>query len=160
VRASFRRSGRRSGFTILEVVLAMGILAIGSTVVLSLLTFGAALSQSAVLSTSSAAAIEAVISDLEETLFPLGPDGTLGEPVPIEDRPVPGVPGVLYSATATANPDHPIEYRVDVDVRWRSGGARRERRFQTILLRELSFGERMRRQFVERGVLPSASSGS
>lgn len=151
---------RRSGFTILEVVLAMGILAVGTTVVLSLLTFGAALSQSALLSTSSAAAIEAVVTDLEETLFPLEPDGTVGEPVPIGDRPVPGLPGVRYSATASANPDHPTEYRVDVEVRWSTGGTRRGRRFQTILLRELSFGDRMRRQFVEGRVLPSPPESS
>lgn len=157
-----RRTPARSaaGFTILEVVLAMGILAIGTTVVLSLLTFGAALSKSAALATASATAIDAVVANLEESLFPLEADGSAGEPRVVVDRAVPGAPGVVYSATATANPDRPLEYRVDVELAWSSAGVRRAHSFQTILLREVPFGERMRRRFVERGRPPAPSEAS
>lgn len=148
------------GFTILEVVLAMGILAIGTTVVLSLLTFGAVLSKSAALATASAAAIDAVVADLEESLFPIEEDGSVGEPRAIVDRPVSGAPGVVYSASAEPNPDRPLEYRVDVELAWRSAGVRRAHSFQTLLLREVPFGERMRRRFVERGRPPAPDLGS
>ncbi|TDJ72429.1 MAG: hypothetical protein E2O39_06720 [Planctomycetota bacterium] len=141
-----------AGFTILEVVLAMGILVIGMTVLISLLTFGAALSRTAAMRTAASAAIESVLADLEESMFPLGEDGEAGEPLPIVDREVPAAPAVLYSATAEPNPDRPLEYRVDVDMKWKSSGVQRTRRFTTIMLREIPFGERMRRQFVERSL--------
>jgi hypothetical protein len=47
------------------------------------------------------------------------------------------------------NPERPLEYRVDVELSWKSGGVQREKRFTTILLREVPFGERLRRRFVD-----------
>ncbi len=138
----------RAGFTIIEVVLAMGILVLGMTVLLSLLTFGAALTRTAALRTAASTAIEAVIGDLQESLFPLLDDGTVGEPRQIEGRAVPNAPGVIYSASARPNPDEPLEYAVDIDLSWETSGVRRAKSFQTLLLREVPFGERMRRRFV------------
>ncbi len=142
------RPASRGGFTILEVVLAMGILVLGMTVILSLLTFGAALTRTAALRTAASTAIEAVIGDLEESLFPLEDDGTVGEPRQIEGRAVPNAPGVIYSARARPNPDNALEYAVDIDLSWETSGVRRAKSFQTLLLRELPFGERMRRRFI------------
>lgn len=139
---------RNGGFTMIEVLLALGILLFGMTAVLGLLTFGAALSRTAHLRTMSASLAEAVVADLEETLFPLK-DGEAGEPVEIVDRPLAGMSGVIYSARATANPSHPIEHKVDIEFSWQSGGVRRERRFSTLILREVPFGTRLRKQFVE-----------
>ena len=140
---------RTRGFTILEVVLAMGVLVIGMTVLLSLFTFGAALSRSAEMRTSAATAVDAVLADLGETLFPLLPDGSVGAPAPIEERSLASAPGVVYSASAKENPDRPGEFRVDVDMWWQGAGVRRGKKFTTILLQEIPFGERMRRRFVE-----------
>ena len=142
----------QAGFTILEVVLAMGVLVVGMTVLLSLLTFGAALSHTAVLRTQTATAIEAVLADLEESFFPLSDEGEVGEPVRVVDKALPTAPGVVYSATPTVNPDEPLEYSVAVEVSWETTGVRRAQRFETILLREISFGERMRRRFIERSL--------
>ncbi len=148
-------AGRRRGFTIVEVVLAMGILMLGATAILGMLTFGAALTRSAQLRATAATAAEAVMADLEQVLFPYE-DGEVGEPVEIVDREVPGAPGVVYSAHATVHPEDPLEYRVDVEMRWQSGGVQRARGFSTILLRELPLGERLRRDFVEtRGRTPA-----
>jgi hypothetical protein len=139
---------RRGGFTIVEVIVAMGILLFGMTSILGLLTFGAALSRTAHLRTNSAAAVESVMADLQETFFPLV-DGEAGEPKAIVDRELFGVSDVVYSATPYQNPDRPLEYRVDVELSWKSAGVQREKRFTTILLREVPFGERLRRRFVE-----------
>lgn len=148
------RNHRRGGFTIVEVVLAMGILMLGATAILGMLTFGAALTRSAQLRAMGAIAADAVIADLEQHLFPYE-DGEVGEPIEIVERQVPGAVDVVYSARATAHPTDPLEYRVDVEMRWRSGGVQRRRGFTTILLRELSLGERLRRDFVEaRGRTP------
>ena len=132
--------------------MAMAILLIGVTSVLGLLSFGAALSRTASLRTASAQAIEAVLADLEEGLFPLvlvDGEEVAGEPLPVRDRPVPGYPELSYSATAVPNPKDPIEYRVDVEIAWTARGARRSRSFSTLLWREVPFGERLRRRFVK-----------
>jgi len=160
-------SETQAGFTIIEVVLAMGIMMLGMSVVLTLLTFGAGLSRTAQLRAESAALADAVVADLEEGLFPLLEDGSVGEPLPIQDRELPGYPRILYSATATPNPDRlgevdtaglvglrpssagALEYRVDVELHWKESGAKRGRGFSVLLLREVSFGARMRRQLDE-----------
>ena len=159
-----RVNREKGGFTIIEVVLAMFILLIGMTTIIGLLSFGAALSRTADLRSQAANAIEAVLADLEESLFPLViVDGVeiAGEPEDIEKRQVPGFPQLVYSATAVPNPSQtdlalgPVEYRVDVEISWSTKGATRFRRFTTLLLREVPFGERLRRKFVE-GLQPKA----
>jgi prepilin-type N-terminal cleavage/methylation domain-containing protein len=152
------RPGAERGLTLIEIVVALGILLIGMSAILGLFSFGATLARTAEMRTVGSAAVEALVADLEGTLFPAAVDPEtgswiLGEPVAIEGRAVPGYPGVLYSASAAANPAQAsgesgvLEYRVDVTMRWKSGGEDRSRRFTTLLLRELSFGESMRRRF-------------
>jgi prepilin-type N-terminal cleavage/methylation domain-containing protein len=146
--ANGKRSAR-GGFTLIEVLLALAILLFGMSAVLGLFTFGAALSRSAHLRMVGSSAADAVVADLEETLFPLDAQGEAGEPRPIADRSVPGNPELVYSARATPNPDRPLEYKVEIRMRWSSAGVEREKVFTTILLREIPFGERLRRRFVE-----------
>ena len=153
---------RRNGFTILEVVLAVGILFVGITAVLGFLSVGAALARTASLRGASAQAVEAVVADLEENAFPLLSSeggqtfGRTGVPQDLADRPVPGHPGLVYSAAFTRDPDAPgdgegvSEYRVDIVISWSVSGERRSKSFTTLLLGEIPFGERMRRTFVER----------
>ncbi|MCK6447996.1 MAG: prepilin-type N-terminal cleavage/methylation domain-containing protein [Planctomycetes bacterium] len=163
---------RRGGFTLIEILLALGILLIGLTGVLGLLTFGAAMSSAAVLRRDAAAASEAVFADLEERLFPIVvEDGVefVGEPLEITRRPVPGYDGLSYSARAellrdpAASSAAPEEYKVDVEMVWTSGGRQRSKTFTTLFVREVPFGERLRREFVERGqpaAEPSPSSAT
>ena len=152
-RRTYDRCARRAGFTLIEVVLAMGLLLLGATVILGLLSFGAAMARTADLRTLSAEAVDVVVADLEERLFPLEDGGRAGEPAPIVDRPVPGHERLVYSATAVPEPvddDAPPvgrEYRVDVEITWKGGGQARGRKFSILLVREVPFGERMRRAF-------------
>jgi len=161
LRAARSRAG---GFTLLEVLLAMGILLLGMTMLLGLLTFGAALSRQALLRGKASATVEAVVQDLEENLFPLLADGSAGAPLPIAARPVPGAPGIVYSAKAEPIPTSEAvevdgqllfrEYAVEVEVRWQAGGVQRAKTWRTVLLREVPFGERMRRRFLETEASP------
>ena len=153
------KKNARGGFTIIEVVVAMGLFLLGMSCVLGLLSFGAALTRTASLRNESASAIEALVADLEEHLFPLVQEGdrvTVGPPVDIVDRPVPGRPDVTYSARATPDPtqkDYPggaLEYRVDVTMAWKSAGESQQKMFTTLCVREIPFSERLRRQFVEK----------
>ncbi len=144
----------RSGFTILEVLVAMAILVFGMTTILGLMTYGVALSRSAQLRTSAASAAQATIADLEESFFPVV-DGEAGEPRAIEGRAVAGVDGLVYSATGRPNPDRPTEYRVDIEMSWTSQGVQRAKRFTTLLQREVSFGERLRHRATPGASTPS-----
>jgi type II secretory pathway pseudopilin PulG len=145
----------RRGFTIIEVVIALGLFLLGMSSILGLLAFGAALTRAAALRSDASSSVEAVIADLEETLFPLEKqdDGSieLGAPSKIENRALAGYPGLFYSAVATPNPAQkdraggPLEYKVEVEISWKSGGERQTRGFSTLLLRELPFGEHLRR---------------
>ncbi len=156
----------RSGFTIIEVILALGIMMIGMSVILTLMTFGAGMSRDADLRADSAATARAIVADLEEGFFPIGADDVIGAPVDIESRTLPGYPGLVYSAHATLNPTRtgdlgladtpgavldngPLEYRVDVRVSWMSRGESRGSMFSVLLTRELPFGARLRRLFVD-----------
>lgn len=152
------RTHARAGFTIVEVVVAMGLFLLGMSCVLGLLSFGAAMTRSAALRNEGATAIEAVVADLEERLFPLViEDGvaSAGEPIELTDQPLPGRPDVTYSARARPDPrqaGYPggaLEYRVDVTVDWKSAGESLQRKFTTLCLREIPFSERLRRQFVD-----------
>ena len=78
---------------------------------------------------------------------------TVGEPLAVVDRPVPGRPALTYSATAAPEPGAdsaagPILYRVDIEIRWSSQGATRNKTYRTLLVREVPFGERLRQKFV------------
>lgn len=147
-------NARRAGFTIIEVVLAMGILVLGATAILGMLTFGAALTRTAELRAAAASAVDAVNADLEQVLFPYE-GGEVKEPVDIAERRVPGAREIVYSATARPNPDDPREYRVDVEIAWKSAGVKRSKKYSLLRLREISFGERLRREFVEQGRVPA-----
>jgi len=143
-----RTTTRRAGFTLIEVVLAMGILLLGATAIIAFLTYGASTARHAQLRTQAATAMDSVMADLRHELFPYE-NGELGEPVEIEDREVPGARGVVYGARAFPNPENLREYRVDVNMTWQSAGVRRSKKFQVLQMRELPFGERLRREFFE-----------
>jgi prepilin-type N-terminal cleavage/methylation domain-containing protein len=148
-----RRKRRRAGFTLIEVVLAMLVLLIGMSAILGLLSFGAALSRTASLRSGASGSIDAVVADLEESLFPLQldelGDEIAGEPRDVKDHEIPGYPGLLYSTQSTPNPENPLEYKVEVEMKWAVGGTTRTKRFTTLLLREVPFGERLRSRIIE-----------
>jgi len=142
-------AARRAGFTLVEVVLAMGILLLGSTAIIGFLTFGSATARHAQLRTQAAAAVEAIEGDIDRNLFPYE-GGVLGDPVVLTDRAVPGVPGVVYTARAVPNPELAREYRVDISMSWESAGMKRSKDWSMIRIQELPFGERLRREFIEK----------
>ena len=155
-----------SGFTLIEVILAMFLLLIGATTILGMLSFGAGTARTAGLLDESSAALTTVMLELEETLFPLvvDPNGIeiAGEPIPsVEGLAVPGFPRLSYgyrarplsgearSPRSGAVDEGSLEYLLDLSISWMEGGNQRSQHFTTILLREVPFGERLRRRFIE-----------
>ena len=139
----------RGGFTLVEVMLSVGILVFGAAAIIGMLTVGASLTRTAELRTSAASSLEAALDVLEHQLFRLE-DGETTGPHAVTDRAVPHAPGVVYSATARQNPARPKEFAVTVELRWEAAGVQRKKRFETLKLREIDFGERLRREFIEK----------
>ncbi|MEM8712255.1 MAG: hypothetical protein AAGG01_14995 [Planctomycetota bacterium] len=155
IQPRLRRSAT-SGFTLIEVLLAAGLLVAGMSMILTTFNFGSAMSRTAELRSLASGTVEALMHDLEESLFQMNEDGTVGEPNPNKDRPVPGRKGVVYSVVTRGNPESvdpaevgfgaglPREYVVEVQVQWQTSGVKKSAKWTTILLREIPFGARMR----------------
>ena len=155
-----QRASATAGFTLIEVVLAMGVFLIGASAILGFLTFGAALSRTAGLRTLSAQAVEAVVADLEEGLFVIEADGSVGTAATIQNQAVPGYPQLTYTVRTVENVlaeedlERSREVRVDVEIHWKGGVSKRGRRLSILLLKEVPFGARMRQALIK----PSESS--
>ena len=162
------RAPRRAAFTIIEVLVAMAILLIGMTSILGLLSFGAAMTRNAMLKSAGSTAIDALTADLEESAFPLTRDEktgewVVGEPIAIVDRPLPDHPGITYSARAVGDTSDkstrggPLRWKFEIEMRWTTAGQARSRKFTTLLLRQVPFGERLRRELIQGDPPPSSS---
>ncbi len=148
-----RTRGRR-GLSLIEVVLALAILAVGLTSVLALFSFGAGVASNANLQAEAASSLDFIVADLEERLFLQDEQGRWLEPRRIENAPVPGNERLAYSATPVRDPrgevgvGRPVLYRVDIQITWRSQGVDRAVDARVLLPQSIPFGERLRRRFV------------
>ena len=138
------RREKARGFTLLEMLVAMGLLTVGLTSILALFSFGAALLRTSRERERAAIAVEAIRADLAAGLFPLEPDGTVGDAPAVEDRPVPNDPRLRYSARLEESPGLPGEVRVEILLTFREKGKSRSEVYRTILLKEVPFARRMR----------------
>jgi prepilin-type N-terminal cleavage/methylation domain-containing protein len=136
--------GSRAGFTLIEMIVAMGILVLGVSSILGLLTFGAALQRTAESRNDVTLAAEAVIADLRETVFPIQPDGSVGAPPPALERPVPGHPRLTAFVDLRESPSLPGEYFATVRIAWKERGKERAEIFRTVLQREVPYSTRVR----------------
>ena len=76
----------RRGLSLIEVVLALAILAVGLTSVLALFSFGAGVASNANLQAEAASSLDFIVADLEERLFLQDENGRWLEPRPIESH--------------------------------------------------------------------------
>lgn len=154
--------GRSAGFTLVEVLLAVGLFALGASMLLGVFAAGAGLASGADRRADAAARLETIAADLEERLFPLLPDGTVGPPRELVDVPVPGSDRLVYTARPTfepgakVHPDLPARVRVDLEVRWRESGRRVALETQLLFTHTVPVGERLRRRFVPGAALEPA----
>ena len=151
----------RRGLTILEVVLAMSILAFGMAAVLSIFTSAAGLGISARQRAEASAALEYMSSELAERLFPLDVNGEAGEPPRVDRAPVPGHDPFTYSVSAlplgAPSALLPTLYRVDLSIHWTERGRERALAHRMLLPRSVSMGDRLRREFYDiQPVAPTA----
>lgn len=163
IRTSAATAARpRAGLTILEVVLAMAILAMGLTAIISIFTSAASLGVSARQRANAAAALEYVVADVRERLFPVDEDGNVVEPARVDRAPVPGFEGLTYSLESQPvlvheQPGLAPLYRVDVTVHWSSQGRALGLEHAVLVPGAVSLGERLRREFF--GIRPIEFDG-
>jgi prepilin-type N-terminal cleavage/methylation domain-containing protein len=161
-----RRSRIRRGFSLLEVIVALGVLAVGATAAFSLLVAAAAAGRRAEHNVNAALIAETILNDVQGELnesFRLDdhPLASGAEPLPNSrpdpDRPPPAdetrylarnagwsdYPGYTYDIAITPIPgpvpDDPWQFLVQVEVRWANRGKRRSAVFSTVLLKTMSY---------------------
>ena len=101
-----------SGFTLIEILLAIGILALGITAVLFLFTMGARAHKRAIDRTQAALLAETVANLWQERLT------ADAAPVDVPKATHPDFPGFYYSVAFTQLPENAHYYQVSIVVRW------------------------------------------
>lgn len=155
-----KRRTRRQGFTLLEIIVALGVLAIGATAAFSLFVAGAASGRRAEHEVNAALIAETVIDDLRDDLtvdldlsdYPSAtdPNAAPGAPAPLNpktrwlarDGVWPGFEDYKYDLAITPLdgpvPDDPWQFLIEVEVRWSDQGTRRSAQYSTIMLRSVT----------------------
>lgn len=147
----------RAGFTLIEIVLAAGLLAIGLSALIGLFTFGANLVTQARLSAEAAQALDGLVADLPGRLFPLDERGQVGPPQSLPAEEVPGHPRLSFEALPSPTPVSASEYpgpplwAVEVTVRWKSRGQDRGLSQRILLPQTIPLAERLRRAVTRAG---------
>jgi len=123
----------REAFTLIEVLLAIGILALGITAVLFLFSMGARSHRRAIDRTRAALLADTVVNDLRASFPPDDPPALPPNATHLD------FPGFTYDVAFAQLPDSQHYYRVSVLVRWGSVGAppdpRNSETYETILQR-------------------------
>jgi Tfp pilus assembly protein PilV len=128
----------RRGFSLLEVVVAMGVLAMGIGGVMALFVAAAAAHQQAVTETTAAVIADSVIAE-QRAAFDRNRYGA--GPVEVREQPVPGYELYTVSVLPTVLAREPETGRVvhvylEVTVHYQLRGAKRSVTYRTILFRE------------------------
>lgn len=140
----------RRAFTLLEVMVALGVFAIGASAALALLVAAASAGRRAEHETQAAILAEAEVSDLASDLLrdldltrlDAAEGGSGGTRWVFRDRPSKAYPDYVYDVAITPldcpAPDETWAFLVEVEVRWTERGKGRSRQFSTILLKGLT----------------------
>ena len=120
-------SSSNAGFTLVELMVAMGILLVGMTGVLAIYWSAARTAREARDRTTSAIIAEGTAAELAA--------GTLA--LPLKDSPAPNYPRFERTVTATPLDDAGGHRLVDIEISWSTAGGRKESvAYRTILYRE------------------------
>lgn len=136
------------GFTLVELMVAMGILVVGLTSLLALLTLGVSLRRGTDARHRAVQLADAVLQRVEQESFHLRDDAdhaldfTFDE---LQDQQVADFPGMSYGVGFVRDETRPDLVLVQVRVRWLEEGESVQQEFQRILPAQEPFAARVAR---------------
>ena len=129
---------RAGGFTLIEIMVALGIMAIGVTSALSLFAGATALHKRALDKMNSAFMADTVLSEVGDRLM----TSTAADLGNSSAGVVPGFPGYEYKVTYTPLDDADQEWFLECEITWNVKGIKQIEKFQTIQIKHVSYKER------------------
>lgn len=148
-------STRQHGFTLTEMLVALGILLVGTTSLLAVLGGGVSLRRSTEARREASYLAEQAVLRVRQALQrqPGGSALDVGL-APLEGQQVEGFPGMTWSAASAEDPDRPDVLLVTIVVQWLEDGETIEQEFLRILPRSEPLGARIARWQQDNGIEP------
>ena len=137
-----------SGFTLAEMLAALGILLVGITALIGALSASVAQRRTSDARLEAEALCEQAILRIQQegVRRKAGAETDLDlEIVAMQDQTAPGFPGMTWSATAVQDEARPDVWLVRLKVRWLEEGEDVFEEFLRVLPRQLPLGQRVRR---------------
>lgn len=124
-------SRRSAGFSLIEILIALAVLAVGLVGVFSLFAAATATHRRGVDHTTVSLLASAALSEARAAL------AADRDPEDVTDEKLPGFPdGYVYDIAWEEIGNDRLEYRVTITVKWQRGGEPRSETFETVLLRQ------------------------
>ncbi len=148
----FNPRGDQRGFTLIEMLLALGVLVFGISSLIGVLSVGVGTRRAAEMRGRAVLLAEHVLHDLKEGLMAGKAMSTAvarsDEEVEMTLDPemvegVDGYPGMKYRVTFAVDPEDPKLVLATVEITWREQGAQVGQKFRRILVRERPFSQRV-----------------
>jgi prepilin-type N-terminal cleavage/methylation domain-containing protein len=146
---------RNDGFTLVEMMVAMGILVFGLTALAGVLGVGVDTRRTAEQVTVGASQVDRIVHELEMLVLPdrirawrAQVDGIETEPLapeslePVTPTPIPGYPGMNYAVEFDLDQERPDLVLARIRVRWRSQGEEQGETFCRLLPLSVPLGVR------------------
>jgi prepilin-type N-terminal cleavage/methylation domain-containing protein len=143
-----RQPAGAGGFTLIEMMVALAILLVGVSALMSALTSGVDLRRSSDARLEASMLAEEAFRRVQTESMRRKPDGQsaldLGV-MPFTDQETPGFPGMHWSAVFVDEPTRPDIVLVRIEVKWQEKGDEVEQDFQRVLTRSEPMGVRVAR---------------
>ncbi|MHC5065871.1 MAG: type IV pilus modification PilV family protein [Planctomycetota bacterium] len=158
-----RQASRESGFTLLEMMVAMGVLIVGVTSLLGALSSGLGTRRGAEQRQRAVLLADHVIHELESGAWFEPPPaaeldtGSLAQDLaidPITVRSVPGYPGMKYRVQFEVDPEHPDLVLAKIRISWMDQGGDVGTEFLRIMSRSQPLSQRVERTIKDRQESP------
>lgn len=124
-----------SGFTLIEVLIALAVLALGISAAIALFAAATAAHKRAINLTNASAIAEQAIADIESVLLSGVDPTTLSESNPLESIEK-NYPGYRLEAKFYSLPEGPDQAVVEIIVHWTARGEPRQETFRQLVTRE------------------------
>ncbi|MCA8964608.1 MAG: type II secretion system protein [Planctomycetes bacterium] len=143
-----RRLDRERGFTLVEMLAALGILLFGITALLGALSQSVSQRRSTDARLAAAALADEIVHRLQHEALRLRPDAESDldvEFATLADQEAPNFPGMTWSVTTTRDDDRPDLWLADIKVTWLEEGEDTSEEFLRVLPRQLPLAQRVLR---------------